>query len=187
MNNSEFLPEGYKIRHAEITDAKEILFVHAQTWKTTYNGIIEQTFLESLNSEERLIARKNRLLDNTRVCFVVLYENQVVGFCEVGAVIFHDNRYLWKEQWKQYENFGEMYTLYILKEHQKKGIGKALFYQAKSQLKNKGFTTFIAWVLEENDQARQFYEKNEGAKVDETFMKIANKHYKGILYQFDNH
>lgn len=39
--NNEILPNGYKIRKAEISDAKEIVYVHAQTWKTTYAGMIE--------------------------------------------------------------------------------------------------------------------------------------------------
>ena len=185
-NNNQFLPMGYKIRLAEISDVREIVFVHAETWKTTYEGIIDQAFLESLDSEDRLIARKSRLLDKTRYCFVVVYQNQIIGFCESGPVIFHENRTLWKEQWKQYENFGEIYTLYILKEHQKKGIGQALFYQAKIKLKEQGYMSFLVWVIEENKTACQFYEKNNGIKVDETLMRIGNKNYQGILYKFDN-
>lgn len=185
-NNNQFLPMGYKIRLAEISDAREIVFVHAETWKTTYDGIVDQAFLDSLNSEGRLIARKNRLLDKTRHCFVVVYENQLVGFCEVGAVIFHENRTLWQEQWQQYEGLGEIYTLYILKDHQNKGVGKALFHEAKKILKEQKYTSFIVWVMEENQQACQFYEKNKGVKTDNTLMKIADKNYKGILYKFDN-
>lgn len=185
-NNNQFLPVGYKIRLAEISDAKEIVFVHAKTWKTTYEGMIDQAFLESLDSEDRITTRKNRLLDKARHCFVVVYENKIIGFCEVGAVIFHENRTFHKEQWKQYEGLGEIYTLYVLKDHQNKGVGKALFHEAKTILKEQKYASFIVWVMEENQQACQFYEKNKGEIIDKALMKIADKNYKGLLYKFDN-
>ena len=41
------------IRKAELEDAKGIAKVHVDSWRTTYKGIVPDTFLENLSYENR--------------------------------------------------------------------------------------------------------------------------------------
>ena len=51
-----------------------------------------------------------------------------------------------------------MYAIYVLKEAQGKGIGRALVGTLAASLLANGYTDMIVWVLEQNP-AVSFYEK----------------------------
>ena len=41
------------IRTATIEDAKQIAFVHIDSWRTTYSGILTEEYLDKLNLQEK--------------------------------------------------------------------------------------------------------------------------------------
>lgn len=51
----------------------------------------------------------------------------------------------------------EVYTLYMLDDFQRRGLGTQLISAAADRLKNAGFTSLVVWVLAGNP-ARAFYE-----------------------------
>ena len=52
----------------------------------------------------------------------------------------------------------ELYTLYLLKESQGRGVGKALLGAVMQALGEKGYASMLVWVLQENP-AVQFYQE----------------------------
>ncbi|PJN55835.1 hypothetical protein PAEVO_25570 [Paenibacillus sp. GM2FR] len=44
------------IRHANEQDAAGIANVHVNSWKTTYKGIVDDSFLENLSAADRRLA-----------------------------------------------------------------------------------------------------------------------------------
>ena len=69
-----------------------------------------------------------------------------VGFCRIGRE--KDNG----------ELLGEIVALYLLPQFQRQGIGKRLMQTGIDQLRQRGYSTIVLWVLKSNVQARQFYE-----------------------------
>ena len=114
------------IRKAEVDDAKGIAKVHVDSWRTTYKGIVPDTFLDNLSYEHRELTWKKGINENN----VYIAENEngkVIGFSTGG-----------KERTGKYEAYiGELYAIYILKEFQGKGIGRLLFQSIVDDLKER--------------------------------------------------
>jgi len=53
---------------------------------------------------------------------------------------------------------GEVSLIYLEPQAVGKGIGRALFARAVTDLQQRGYAQAILWVLETNARARQFYE-----------------------------
>jgi len=134
------------IRIAEVRDAAAIAHVHVQSWRTTYEGIVPQEYLASMSEAERTPMWQGWLAQDISV-FVAEVEGRVVGFAAGGAI---------REPYDAYDS--ELYTFYLLKKAQGRGIGKALLRSVVQALVQKGHRRMLVWVLEQNP-AVGFYEK----------------------------
>jgi GNAT superfamily N-acetyltransferase len=79
--------------------------------------------------------------------FVAEIEGEVAGFAGGGAI---------REPLDTYDS--ELYTLYLLKEVQGRGLGKALLGAVAKALVQKDYKSMLVWVLEQNP-AVHFYKK----------------------------
>ncbi|WP_346014177.1 GNAT family N-acetyltransferase [Sporosarcina sp. E16_8] len=120
------------IRKAEIEDAAGIAKVHVDSWRTTYKGIVPDTFLDNLSYEQRELTWEKGINENN--VYIAENENgQVIGFSTGG-----------KERTGKYEAFiGELYAIYILKEYQGKGIGRLLVQSVVDDLKEKKMNSML--------------------------------------------
>ena len=139
------------IRAAAETDAGAIAHVHVESWQTTYAGIMPAAYLAGL--DETLRARLwGEWLSGGSLVFVAEWDGRVVGFAHGGA-----NR----------EAVGEcdaeLYSIYLLKEAQKRGIGAELLRAMATAMLERNFKSMAVWVLEQN-RSRSFYEKT-GAQL----------------------
>ena len=156
-------------RKAELQDAGSLAYVHVHSWRTTYRGIVSEDYLESLSiveKEEKWI----RILSDSHHTYVCeSEEGEILGFVSFG-----------KERTGEYE--GELYAIYLLKDHQGKGIGKALFEIARGELRNMGFNSMWIWVLKENP-SKYFYHKYSPALIKEEILTIGNERHReeGLL------
>lgn len=98
---------------------------------------------------------------------------EVIGFCDAGPS--SDVSLIG----------GEIYAIYLLDQFKNQGIGSALWKEICHHFKKNKLTLFIAWVLEDNLSARQFYEKHGGKKIQEKMVDIGNHSYKEICYGFE--
>ena len=57
------------------------------------------------------------------------------------------------------ENTGEIWGVYISPDHWRKGYGTKLTYFAERILTSRNKNEIVLWVLEDNFEARAFYEK----------------------------
>lgn len=141
------------IRQAGIEDADSIASVHVQSWKTTYAGIVPDSYLASLSAESRTQNWREQLSAGTATVLVVQDEMGVFGFVCGGTL---------RDQIDGFD--AELYAIYLLQEKQKHGVGKALTRQLASILYDKGFRSLIVWVLAKNP-AVEFYRHLGGAEV----------------------
>ncbi len=134
-----------EIRYIDPYDSREeISRIYENSWKYAYRGIIPQDYLDAVPR-----GRWVKTLDTPGWSTMVCVENgEYIGtssFC--------------KSRFEQYPDSGEVISIYFLPEFMGKGYGSKLLDAVMSELKNQGFTEAFLWVLEENGNARRFYEK----------------------------
>src|SRR6185312_11535769 len=104
------------IRKAQLEDAVGIAKVHVDSWRTTYKGIVPDSFLDSLSYEKREQIWRSGIEANG-VYIAEDESGRIVGFASGGA-----------ERTGKYEAYiGELYAIYLLEGQQGNGLGRMLF------------------------------------------------------------
>lgn len=132
------------IRWATSNDAEELADVHVTTWQRAYEGIFPERFLAGLDRKRRARWWRQFIADGARV-HVVDAKGRVVGFCHAGA--------------SDDEGWGEVYSIYVLPEYWGDGHGRELLAAGEETLSSEGHDRALLWVLEDNERARRFYER----------------------------
>lgn len=139
------------IRPAELKDAQGIAKVHTTTWQTAYREMIPNSFLDSLSIEKRTIRWREILAkpEENSQTFVALVDGKIVGFCSVSYCRDSD---MSKET-------GELWSIYVDKNFEGKGIGSSLLNRGIDYLISEGFKKATLWVLTANTKTREWYEE----------------------------
>ena len=69
---------------------------------------------------------------------------------------------------------GEIYAVYVLAQHQRRGIGRQLMGVSARHLMDQGFGAAMLWALEANRRARTFYEALGGQLIGRKTKDIAD-------------
>ena len=146
------------IRSATLEDVSNTAWVQFQAYHETYTGQWPQSYLDSLTVEKLAADWRQRLepVQPEKVYFVAEAENQIVGFASGGKMNQED-----------LEFSSELYTLYLLKKSQGRGLGKQLFLAVTDFLILKNYLTMLCWVHSTNQQAQGFYKAMGGEKARE--------------------
>ena len=160
------------IKLATPSDATGIAKVHTDSWRSTYTSIVDDGYLNGLDPATKA-AWWAQAIAHGAVVHVAVVDGQIVGFANGGK-----NR----EDGK-YE--GELYALYLLKEYQGIGIGTLLFDAVVSELKSKGITSMMVWVLRDNS-SREFYIHQGGAYIRDMEIEIGGQTLVEEAYGWDS-
>ena len=178
------LPKSINFRIANISDLSSIVKVNVDTWKTTYQGIFSERYLQSISYEDKEENWKQRLENPTHGAIIYVAEtdqNEIVGFAL--ATLEKHNPIVALLQAERCN--GELCAIYILKEFQHKKIGTELVYLVAKYFKLNNIYSMITWVLKENP-SRRFYEKLGGKFLGEQFIEIGGIRYIEIAYGWEN-
>ncbi|WP_077324690.1 GNAT family N-acetyltransferase [Virgibacillus siamensis] len=158
------------IRMATPDDAAQIARVHVDSWRSTYKGIVPDSFLDRMSYEKRTERWKQNSVEQN--VFVAENNNtEIVGFANGG-----------KERQGKFAGYdGELYAIYLFKEYQGKGIGKRLTQAVVDSLLKEGYQAMVIWVLEKNP-AVHFYEAIGGQPLGEDELEIDGAKLKEIAY-----
>lgn len=138
------------IRKAKTSDANAIARVHIASWQVVYRGHVPDEVLNNLSLNEREQMWHELLEKNVNV-LVVLKDNNLVGFISFGpSRDTHDDPL----------HVAEITALYIMPNEWRNGFGKTLLTTAISSITKNNFRTVILWVVDSNQQAKNFYEIN---------------------------
>ena len=141
-------------RKAALEDCLDLAILKGQVWNTTYKGIYSEEKLSGYD-----VAKNERIFQNIVSnpdieIFVALDNEKIVGFMTCG------------KPYRAFMDFQqEIGLLYILKEYQRQGIGKAFFEIARAQIKENGYTEFFLSVNSRNYDAQKFYEAMGGIEI----------------------
>lgn len=158
-----------RIREAVLEDADGIARVHVDSWRTTYKGIISDSYLDSLSYEQRA-ENWRRGIGHNILLIAEDANGNIVGFATGG-----------KERTSNYDVDGELYAIYLLQEVQGQRIGSELMKAITELLKEQGYSSMLVWVLEDNP-SKNFYEAHGGERVAEEMIEIGGKEFKEIAY-----
>ncbi len=151
------------IREYKKEDLYSVAKVHVDTWNSAYQNILPKDYLKNRTYENQFKKWIDRLFNNATNEFMFIAENeegQVVGF---STASLYD---------KDCAFDSTLYTLYILQEYQRMGIGKLLVKAVALKLKQLGAKNMILSAFAEN-KACDFYEHIGGRLVDKKIINIA--------------
>jgi GNAT superfamily N-acetyltransferase len=137
------------VREATSADADSIGSVHVRSWQSAYVGVVPQPILDHL-SVERRASSWHGIIERAGVerVWVVEEGGRVRGFASIGPARDEDLP----------TGSGELYAIYLEPESWSTGLGRQLFATATADLRERGFSPLILWVLTDNPRARRFYE-----------------------------
>lgn len=160
------------VRKAEIEDAEVIARINVETWQDAYKGIIDDSILSARKVDDKRISTWAKIIENPeRVVLVCENVEGIMGYLSAGPA--RDN----------YGIKNEIIALYVKPIAQRYGAGSALI-KAYKQIINE--QSFYLYVLQKNQKARCFYEKNGGV-IYEKFsrnLNIQDQEYEEVCYVF---
>lgn len=164
----------YKIRKSTIEDCEDVCRVVTIAWNETYKGIVPDYFLKELkdNEQERIQNSIKKFKQSKNKKLVLEVNGRVVGFANYG-----------KSEDEEYNQCGEIFALYIIKEYKGKGFGKKLVESAKKDLKNMGYSNMIISCLKGNE-SNEFYKHIGGKYIKDRIFKKLN--LPENVYYFEN-
>lgn len=153
-------------------DTERISLVTATSWKTTYRGMIDDTYLDDLKEDhwvQFLISAfdDDGQLSEGRLCMVLLLDEQIVA----SAVL------------AQAEKATEIHltALYMLPECIGQGYGRQLYEAVEKEIKNRGYTECSLDVLQSNSRAICFYQSAGFVKTGgQTVFTLGEREYTSL-------
>jgi ribosomal protein S18 acetylase RimI-like enzyme len=136
-----------QIREASERDAQALARVHVESWKSTYRGLIPDSYLDSLELSARANDFRKWFKEPGDRFLLAAFkpEGELAGFVSGG-----------KEREDHETGTGELYAIYLLEEYQRQGIGRKLFSSCADRLKELGYRRMILYSMAENSH-RWFY------------------------------
>jgi GNAT superfamily N-acetyltransferase len=134
---------------ARYDDLPDVAQIHVASWKQAYIGQVPQAYLDTLDVTRRLRAWQEQF-PNREVSGLLLasLNNTPAGFVCFGGARDEDR-----------QDWGEIYAIYVLKEHWGRGVGYTLYRNASAALREKGVKRAYLWVLDTNHQAIAAYQR----------------------------
>jgi GNAT superfamily N-acetyltransferase len=159
------------VRSALPSDGPGMGAVHVDAHRAGYRGSIPDEHLDSLDPalRGRWWVRaledgggQGRCVtsDGVSTALVVEEDGRIVGIASVGPV-----------RPEHREGVGELWMLNIAPEAWGRGLGRLLLEGATEELRRRGCSEAVLWVVERNRRARRFYERagwepDGGVKVE---------------------
>lgn len=162
------------VRPARESDAIGISEVHDEAWTTAYRGIIPPVALEKMMCRRGPAYWRRLTSRGGAGTLVLIFDGEVAGYATLGP-----NRV-------RRLNYGaEIYELYLKPTHQGVGLGRRMFAEARRILKANSLDGLVAWTLEENVQARQFYSALGGSEVARTVEPFGDARLSKVAVAWD--
>lgn len=161
------------IRSATQQDAAAISQVHIASWRTTYQGIVPESYLAGLD-ETAGSASWRQWIESGISVFVAMQNAAIVGFISGGPI---------RDPIDGYD--AELFTIYLLQRVQRSGIGTALLRKLASRLDENGFENLMVWVLEDNASSG-FYEKSGALRISSRQIEITGTLLPVVAYGWPN-
>ena len=157
------------VREACPDDAGGMARVHVESWRTTYRGIVPDGYLAALSYERREEVWRRNL--HSGWAYVAENEaGEIVGFADGGPERTGNPVYR-----------GELYAIYLLESHQRRGTGRRLVQAVARRLRLEGMHAMLLWVLADNPACR-FYQALGGQRLRTQQVEIGGATLDEVAY-----
>jgi len=144
--------------------------IYVQTWQDTYLSVLPYGYLFEMSVPQHEQAFFDELNSKQIISFVAEEAGRIVGFITGGYESNGDDIYS-----------GEIYTLYVLKNFQRKGVGAKLVSALALQFNQSGIYSMLVRVLKLNPY-RRFYKKINGAYLKTERLPFAGEFMELEIY-----
>lgn len=149
-----------ELREARRGDELRVAELHVRSWQEAYSGLMPAEFLAGLDPRDRA-ARYTFESEEGPTTVLALDEGEaLLGFASFG-----------RSRDEDLPDHGEVGALYVDPDRHRGGVGRLLMAEARRRLAADGYTDAFLWVLDGNDRAREFYEREgwvaDGARREE--------------------
>jgi ribosomal protein S18 acetylase RimI-like enzyme len=160
------------LRLAAPADAARIAHVHRESWRTTYAGILPLDVIAAQAGRKSAAEWRRRLSEGPgrESTWIAERGGELVGFASCGAA---------RHRLEGLE--AEIYALYVLQRHQRRGVGRELVRACARHFVRQGEFGFYLWVLKAN-RARLFYEAIGGQEIGEKTERLGLHSYAEVAY-----
>ncbi|NKB34001.1 MAG: GNAT family N-acetyltransferase [Pseudomonadales bacterium] len=163
------------IEAATAKDAEAIANIHFESLREGYAGKLPQEYLDMPVTDWRINAWKKWIARSKVRTLVAKEDDQNVGFCTLQP--FNEN--------PPNKETAEIVALFVQPDKWRHGVGVILCKGIESEAKAAGFSKLALWVLESNENARNFY-KAQGYQLqtgDRIFLETANEPLLEVMYR----
>jgi ribosomal protein S18 acetylase RimI-like enzyme len=160
-------------RAPSASDIDEVARVHVRCWQEAYAGLMDAAFLAALSVEQRKAQWQRSINDPAVFKQLACDGARIVGFVSSGPM-----------RETQHAD-GEIYAIYVLASHHRKGIGRSLFDAAVADWQARGGQSLAINVFTANAPAIAFYEAMGCKKVADVICKIADFDMPESVYVLD--
>lgn len=162
-------------RKATENDAFDIEFVAAYSWMQTYSNLMPYDYLKNrIDNIEKKVDSVKDFLGKTDTYYVAEVNDKIVGIMHYSKC--NDNNY---------QNYGQIGAIYVLKDYQGLGIGKELFRIAVDGIINFGYNSMVLECIKGNPSIG-FYKKYDGNIINEYKRKINDFYIDAYIIEFNN-
>ena len=173
------------LRKARVADAIAIGAVHVAAWRSSYPGILPDSYLARLSVSRQAMHYEAAIRGGTGVLVATASGTNVpigsgpriIGFTTAG-------RARHAEIGGKRLAEGEVETLYVLDDWRERGVGRRLMRASASHLVDIGCKSAFVWVLRGNP-SRWFYQRLGGKPVAEATTQIAGQKIVQTAYVWD--
>jgi len=162
------------VRRAALADAAAIGAVHVAAWRSTYPGILPDSYLARL-SPTRLAHHYRAAIGSGATVIVAAARGpgpRIVGFTTAGPARMPGL------------GDGEVETLYVLDDYREQGVGRRMLRAAAAELAADGCGSAFLWVLR-NNPSRWFYRHLGGQAAAEGQTRLAGVALNQVAYTWD--
>lgn len=138
------------LRRASSADAQAVGRIHVESWNVAYRGIMPDDVIAKTDLAYRTQFWAERIADREWPVFLLEEDGQPVAFCQMIPSRDSDD---------DGTSVGHVTSLHVLPHLRGRGYGRVLMDHVLSEFRRRGFTAVTLWVIEENRDARRFYEK----------------------------
>ena len=160
MHTIQFMPAAEK-------DADTIIELRRKVWETTYRGIYPDSMLDAFDFSWHLQKELQRIRHPQYDVYLITQNGRGIGYLTMRKT-----------------EAITLQSLYVLKEYQRRGIGKLAFDFVRQYCQDHQKSSFVCHCVPENYPARKFYEKMGGKIVGED-MDNEESWMNSVIYRFD--
>ena len=165
----------WNIEKSKKSDCKSITEFITKAWNDTYKGLVNDEFLKGMkDTEERRYTNAiNNFDDKTNMQYIIKDNNRIIAFLKLSKTDSNEGK----------NDSIEIQSLYVLKEFQKRNLGKELINKAFEEAIKMGYKELIIGCLEEND-SNGFYKKMGGEFIKKREFKLPNQTLYENVYSY---